>query len=152
VHIFDLFAKAMLTLKQPKLVYIWDNEEKDEKVKVVLSLSSKYPASRINIYTGQVWLGRIVKDNVKRVMSCQWNDKETIDPELKNTIRALVAEPIGMCSLVGQQYAHCCFCGSELNNKNSVTVGYGPICAEKWGLPWAGTAEAVIKAKLTENL
>ena len=34
---------------------------------------------------------------------------------------------------------HCCFCGLELTDDGegrSVDVGYGPICAQKNGLPW----------------
>lgn len=36
----------------------------------------------------------------------------------------------------------CIFCGRELTHPHSAPrkggVGYGPICAEKWGLPWGG--------------
>ena len=40
---------------------------------------------------------------------------------------------------------HCSFCGLELTNDYSVVVGYGPICAENWGLPHAlnGTADKI---------
>ena len=40
---------------------------------------------------------------------------------------------------------NCSFCGLGLTNDYSVVVGYGPICAENWGLPHAlnGTAEKI---------
>ena len=37
----------------------------------------------------------------------------------------------------------CCFCHKELTTKESLAVGYGPLCAEKLGLPWGETAERV---------
>lgn len=40
---------------------------------------------------------------------------------------------------LGHATHHCCFCGIELTdegNGRSVEVGYGPICANKNGLPW----------------
>jgi len=30
----------------------------------------------------------------------------------------------------------CSFCGLPLTDAGSVRVGYGPICAGNWGLPW----------------
>lgn len=36
----------------------------------------------------------------------------------------------------GQKTGNCCFCGAGLVTTESVTVGYGPICADRYGLPW----------------
>ena len=36
--------------------------------------------------------------------------------------------------LVGE----CCFCGLPLSNQDSIARGYGPICADKFGLPKGG--------------
>lgn len=36
----------------------------------------------------------------------------------------------------GKLTDRCSFCGLELTDSRSVIVGYGPICARKWGLPW----------------
>jgi hypothetical protein len=36
----------------------------------------------------------------------------------------------------GRQTNNCCFCSTGLTNHISVAVGYGPICADNWGLPW----------------
>jgi len=35
----------------------------------------------------------------------------------------------------------CCFCGRELDTAESISVGYGPVCAAKYGLPWGEIAE-----------
>jgi len=152
MHIFDIFEKAKQTLKWPKLKYPHENQ--------MIEFSLAGPNARmpgtINITDGKQYpnkfYGRVIKDNEARKLRFQWNEKQQRTEDLTAIIKAIVENPVGMCSLIGQQYAHCCFCGLELTNKNSVLVGYGPICAEKWGLPWDGMAEAKEKKELRENL
>lgn len=36
----------------------------------------------------------------------------------------------------GSMTGHCCFCNTAIDTPESVAVGYGPICAGKFGLPW----------------
>lgn len=36
----------------------------------------------------------------------------------------------------GEMTGHCCFCNTAIDTPESVAVGYGPICAGKFGLPW----------------
>ncbi len=46
------------------------------------------------------------------------------------------SDPAGAAAAYGHATGHCCFCGSELTSVKSVAVGYGPICAARWNLPW----------------
>ena len=48
---------------------------------------------------------------------------------------------------------NCSFCGLQLTNDFSVVYGYGPICAENWGLPHAlnGDAEKIKVDGLTDK-
>lgn len=62
-------------------------------------------------------------------------------PLLKATLETLHKEPLESFKFIGQRYSYCCFCGTEITSKNSLAVGYGPICAENYGLPWNGEAE-----------
>jgi hypothetical protein len=39
-----------------------------------------------------------------------------------------------------QEGSECCFCGRDLDTPESLTVGYGPTCADKHGLPWGARA------------
>ena len=39
-----------------------------------------------------------------------------------------------------QESSTCCFCGRDLDTRESLTVGYGPTCADKHGLPWGAKA------------
>lgn len=37
----------------------------------------------------------------------------------------------------------CCFCSHAIDTPESTLVGYGPVCAKKYDLPWGSTAEAI---------
>lgn len=50
-----------------------------------------------------------------------------------STWRELTAEE---AAAFGHATHHCVFCYKSLTTEESTTVGYGPVCAEKNGLPW----------------
>jgi hypothetical protein len=47
-------------------------------------------------------------------------------------IEAIATTPAG---LLGRESDHCCFCGRGLTDVTSRALGYGPDCAERYGLP-----------------
>lgn len=49
------------------------------------------------------------------------------------------ADPAGQARLHGQRTGNCCFCRRHLETSESVTAGYGPVCADRYGLPWGDT-------------
>ena len=49
---------------------------------------------------------------------------------------AFAADPIGFAQSHGKESGSCRFCNLPLTTVESVSVGYGPICAGHWGLPW----------------
>jgi hypothetical protein len=51
-------------------------------------------------------------------------------------IKAFASNPTTAASSYGHLTGSCCFCGLTLTDGRSVEVGYGPICAEKYNLPW----------------
>lgn len=50
--------------------------------------------------------------------------------------KVLCENPLAAARLWGQRTSRCCFCNLPLETPESVTAGYGPVCAENWGLPW----------------
>jgi hypothetical protein len=54
---------------------------------------------------------------------------------------AAIAEIARTPDLCATAYGHatgqCSFCARPLSDDRSVAVGYGPICADKYGLPWS---------------
>ena len=58
------------------------------------------------------------------------------DPRFTEALRQFNNDPVSCATLYGKETGACCFCGQALTDSRSVAVGYGPICADKWGLPW----------------
>lgn len=58
---------------------------------------------------------------------------------VEDFVFAFLEHPAHAAALHGKQHSWCCFCGSELTDARSMLVGYGPICAGKWDLPWGET-------------
>jgi len=57
------------------------------------------------------------------------------DTAIVSTMQALAADPAAIGAAHGRKTGECCFCGRRLVDPRSVAVGYGPICAEHYGLP-----------------
>lgn len=138
MNIFDLFDKAAKSLQYPRLRYPID---KNNKIVFALAGNKAQFPGTLNITDGgpfgnNIWYGRVKKDYEKKVLHIDWNPKIAVDKDFKEIVRAVISNPVGICSITGQKYSYCCFCGTEITTKESLAVGYGPICAEKWGLPW----------------
>ncbi len=52
------------------------------------------------------------------------------------TLRRLAASPELVASQHGIATGNCCFCARLLSTIESRSVGYGPVCAAKFDLPW----------------
>lgn len=50
-------------------------------------------------------------------------------------------DPAAAAKAYGDATSACCFCAQELTDPRSIHAGYGPVCAENWGLPWGDTGK-----------
>lgn len=48
----------------------------------------------------------------------------------------LSQNPADVASEYGRLTGNCCFCSLSLKDARSTAVGYGPVCAEHFGLEW----------------
>lgn len=83
-------------------------------------------------FESRTYFGRIGRDGVFLPHPGQSASAAAIGAAL----RAFAADPVQSARVYGQRFGRCCFCGLELTDGRSVDAGYGPICAEKFGLPW----------------
>jgi len=133
--VIALFANAATRLKHPKVrLQLADGSP------VALSLAganSKAPGT-VNVTNGKpfassVWYGRV--DPTGR-----WEMSGKVDPATASALTALLVNfannPAKVASAYGRQTGSCCFCARELTDARSVSVGYGPQCADKFSLPW----------------
>jgi hypothetical protein len=60
----------------------------------------------------------------------------TGDPVMIPFLNSIAGDPAKIAANHGHTTGNCCFCGLTLSDARSVTVGYGPICADHYGLAW----------------
>ena len=127
-QLFDTAAEG--GLKRPRIT-IRHNEH--ELLFTIAGSGSKFPGA-VNVmspgaFGERTWFGRLLdSDLLHRSADCT------------DAIAGIVAEfaddPIEFAATHGRRSGFCCFCGRELRTDESTSVGYGPVCAERWGLPW----------------
>lgn len=134
VHGF--LMRARRTLRYPK---IWVHVDGTD-VKLYLSGQKSRHPDTVNIvaypmaggYREDVWLGRILGDGT-------WhrplNADEKLVEALMPVIRKVAEEPGVAASEFGKLTGRCCFCNRSLSDEDrSTQVGFGPVCAKKYGL------------------
>src|SRR5258708_1143510 len=132
--LFDLFDKARQHLKWPSLtIQQYVDEAKFDRAQIRLSSGTDLDIIWVSNGLGKgnpnnKLYGRFSRTN----FIAYRNDVFDIIPIMQE----LCEDPIKFGALHVQQYKHCCFCNTELTSKTSLFAGYGPICADNWGLPW----------------
>lgn len=97
-------------------------------------LIRRAPKGHANVTSGgpfetRTWFGRINLDgSFFRSRACT--------DEIVGLLRKVEEDPARVASQHGVATGYCCFCARDLSTKESRSVGYGPVCAEKFGLPW----------------
>lgn len=76
------------------------------------------------------WFGRIKLDGTFEAA------KDGAPPALVSYLAEFAAKPAETAAAHGHTTGNCCFCDRPLTDERSTSVGYGPICAKKWSLPW----------------
>lgn len=132
----EMFNIAARDLKHPSIKLQTANSG---VIKLTLAGANSKYAGQINVTDGKQYpdnkfFGRIDSNGKMLVRS-------DLPEDVKQLLISLNENPKELARLHGQKYNNCCFCGRELLEADSIAAGYGPICAEKWGLPHAGMKE-----------
>lgn len=124
-----VFAKAKVHLKQPKIRLELPSGEK-----IVLSLAPDHGNNPGFIYVkiAGAYAGKISPTGAFTPFK--------LPADVLTAVQALFVmlgdDPAAVASAYGQETGSCCFCAKELTKAESLAVGYGPDCAEHYGLPW----------------
>ena len=135
--ILRLFATAREHLKFPKIRIAIDA---DTRIKLsIAGPRAKFPGT-VNVtddapYGFAGWFGRIHDDGEFEI-SRRYRDDPNFLGRLVDLLRHFARDPAGVASAYGMLSGHCSFCSKELTDERSTEVGYGPVCAKKWHLPW----------------
>ena len=131
----SLFDKATAKLKRPAIVL--DADGRALRL-YVAGQASKFPGSVVvTTKASKRYVGRIDL-NGNYLPSPAW----PLQAPVLDTLKALSDDPAGTAAAYGKATGNCCFCTIPLTDPRSVGVGYGPICAKHYGLPWGVKKEA----------
>jgi hypothetical protein len=131
-----LFDNASQHLKRPSIELVTSDG-------VAVSLTRNGARSR---YPGSISVDNQTKKNRRHGVDLWWYGRINRDgsSELSSTVPASVVEllvefsahPAEVAARCGKLLGRCCFCGSGLTDERSTHVGYGPVCAKRYGLSW----------------
>lgn len=65
-----------------------------------------------------------------------WVPARDSSPAIVELLEKLSLNPAEVAASYGKLTGNCCFCQIALRDARSTAVGYGPICADHFGLPW----------------
>lgn len=84
---------------------------------------------------GGAFYGRIDRDGVFHPNK---NLALGVPSALLDLLKSFAANPLEEAAKNGKLTGKCCFCNRTLTDEKSTEVGYGPVCAGKYGLAWGG--------------
>lgn len=143
--IVALFRKASTNLKKPYVLVDALNPDHDDRLRLKLAGPSSKYAGQVYVYLDgafeeRLWLGRVDPERMAYIPSRD-AERERMVEITERALVAFAADPAGAATRFGRKVGACCFCSRTLNDPRSITVGYGPICAEHFGLPWGEVVE-----------
>jgi hypothetical protein len=138
--VVDLLDRAAKRLKHPSINVRVEN--RDLRLSVA-GPSAQVPGS-INVcsvgsFEDRQWFGRVTRDGKFEPSRRHGGDTASA---IVAALKALAADPAGTAAEYGRLYGICCMCGLPLVAERSTSVGYGPVCAKNWGLPYPSSSEA----------
>jgi len=119
-------ARAANRLKSPKARFLGPDGRAELRIGIAGSRSRR-PGATLVLLDGQ-FLGYVDKGEVIGGLRHR--------PDVLATLAAIAADPAKAAKEYGALMCRCSFCGLQLTDAGSVEVGYGPICADHYGLPW----------------
>lgn len=131
-----LLAAQERGLKYPKARFLAPDRKSELRLSVA-GETSKFPGS-VQVKLDGIWLGRIEPSGY--VAGRLVNESAILA-----TLATVAADPAKAAKEYGAVMGRCSFCDKSLTDEGSVEVGYGPVCARKYGLPHKpkGTKELV---------
>lgn len=151
--VIRLFDKVAEHLKKPAIVLAYRvGTAEDAPVELIrlkpASATSKVPGS-INVYREQdgAWLGRVLRTGKFELAF----KLKAAAQEATPALTAFAADPVTGAKESAKLTGRCCFCHTALKRDESTDVGYGPICAARYGLPWGGPTGDAPKPKRTRK-
>lgn len=118
------------------------------RFQAVPSGNSVYVRDADRSYGG--WVGTIDLNTGE----ARWNSAATASRSdrgrgVRTVIERFAADPVAYTAECGRHSGSCCYCNRALTDARSTSVGYGPICAQRFGLPWGDTPSVTLRSAAT---
>jgi hypothetical protein len=123
-----LFGRAMQKLKRPAIVL--SNGTSSIKI-AYAGPSSKYRGQVVVAAPtfGDGFYGRVDQ-------SGNWYKTDSCSEDIEELVKQFAESPEDTAAKHGRLTGKCCFCNRGLTDDRSTEVGYGPVCADSFGLSW----------------
>lgn len=135
--VVDMLQRAADAQKRAPNIVL---ERDGQRVQLRLAGERSSQPGAVNVTDGRPygqnqWFGRINPDG-------RFTASRTCTPVVRQLLLDLAADPAAVAGQHGVATGSCCFCGRDLSDKRSRSVGYGETCAGKYGLPWGDSSVA----------
>lgn len=140
--IADFLMRAADKLKFPKVLFLAPGG--GELKLYVAGPRSKFPGS-IQVLVDGEWLGRITVEGEAH------GQRLTGNAALVATINGIAADPVKAAKEYGALRGCCSFCSKDLTDEGSIEVGYGPVCAKHYGLPWKAQGSKALTTLVAQH-
>lgn len=146
--VLALFAKAKTHLRWPAIVLSVPELETDTEIGFAVRLTVAGPKAKApgsltvcendrnttNDYgePAREWLGRVTVDGTYQPARAANGRADAIARRLGE----LAANPAKVAAEHGRLTGRCCFCNLKLSDERSTAAGYGPTCADHFGVAW----------------
>jgi len=139
--------KAEVTVDVQRIQELFDRAAtKLRRVRISLQDTAGNPvvfarAGKMSKYAGQIMLtdGRPFGENkfYGRIdVDGKFYPTRHAGKDVVNLVSEFAANPEEVAGRYGRLTGGCCFCAHPLKDNRSLSVGYGPICADRFGLNW----------------
>jgi|HubBroStandDraft_3_1064219.scaffolds.fasta_scaffold00133_28 hypothetical protein len=133
--IMGLFDKAQEHLKFPAIVLAVRADEGYNEYRLSVAGDRARVPGSINVTNTDkpqsTWFGRILQTG-----EFEASPRDATPANLIPGLARFAADPARVASESGRLTGRCCFCNKGLTDERSTEVGYGPICAKHYDLPW----------------
>jgi hypothetical protein len=126
-----LFDRAAGHLKRPAIRLTVPGGD----LRLTLAGAKARQPGTVNVVDGDdatKWFGRVQRDGTYQPTG---NASTRIDA-ITAALSALATDPEKVATAYGRLNGRCCFCSRPLTDDRSTAVGYGPDCADHFGLAW----------------
>jgi hypothetical protein len=146
-RVLAMFALAGASLKQPKI----NLSVNGNPVRIKVATKKADGTLYIDGGSGDSYYGKIDPSGDIRLLR---EVPANLKADIESLILALAANPEKVAAEFGHLTGNCCFCNRDLSDDRSTDVGYGKICADKYGMEWGVGAVKTAEIKsftVTDN-